>query len=164
MAFVRKELWLIIDQETHLQIYRCEYTALIVQAAIATYINDDRFYSAMSWFTHDQTFKRLFKSNPLQKQVKFGIFFEWSCESFWIQLVRLSKLTNSPRPGLFLNSTSNLPNAPEIPKNITFQTFKKPFQRTRVSVWNLGYNTVYLRCDNDYDIFRLIADFILMWI
>ena len=74
MAFVRKELWLIIDQETHLQIYRCEYTALIVQAAIATYINDDRFYSAMSWFTHDQTFKRLFKSISLQKQVESGIF------------------------------------------------------------------------------------------
>lgn len=53
MAFVRKELWLIIDQETHLlQIYRCEYTALIVQATIATYINDG-FNSTMSWFTND---------------------------------------------------------------------------------------------------------------
>ena len=63
MAFVKKELWLIIDQETHLQKYRCEYTAQ--QAAIATYINDDRFNSTISWFTDDQALKRICKSIQL---------------------------------------------------------------------------------------------------
>ena len=104
-----------------------------------------------------------FAKDRIVKDSRIQHFFEKSsCESFSIQLVRLSRLTSSLRPGLYLNFTSNLPKAAQIPDKITFQTFK-PIQRTRVSVWNLGYNTVYLRCDNDYDIFRLIADFILMW-
>ena len=71
-GFCKKELWLIIDQETHLQKYRYEYTAQ--QAAIATYINDNQFYSTMSWFIDDQALKIICKSIQLQKQVGFGTF------------------------------------------------------------------------------------------